>query len=82
MLISLIEFVLSDEEILRQRSFSYDWKEPSPRTAIVNKNSYVETADKDYDSNHHIHLCIWASNKLDGQKNIWLQQVNLLLGKL
>ena len=47
---------------------------------VTSDNDNDDSDDDDGQSNNrdHLHLCIWASNKLDGQKSIWLQQVKYL----
>lgn len=33
------------------------------------------TSDRFVNRTHPLHICIWGSNHMDGQKSIWLQQV-------
>ena len=62
-----LEFVLSKVNLKAQRSFSDTWKygydyiEPS---ILTNNKS---------DSNTNV--CFWTSNYMDGQKQIWFQEI-------
>ena len=65
-----IEYVLNASQIELERVHSDVWKHtPLPPPAAL------ETTDQ---SKSPSRICIWGSNKMDGQKMIWLQQVQHL----
>lgn len=60
---SYIEYVLSPDEILKERKF------PIESNAVNIPIDYSSLSLRKY------HICIWGSNMLDGQKSIWLNQI-------
>ena len=64
------EFVLTPQEIAQNRHMMYSYRE-----------AYVRKHEKDTDMTRNtkpIRLCIWGSTQMDGQKHIWLQQLEYL----
>ena len=74
-----IEFVFSRESIEKNRRFSVAWKEGLTDNHIVAtpQKRALET-DDDSKMIKQTRLCIWGTFKMDGQKNIFLKQLQYL----
>ena len=58
-----VEYVLSSENMKKQRVFSDVWKNGYSKQSITSS------------SENQTNVCIWSEGTMDGQKRIWLQQI-------
>jgi glycosyltransferase involved in cell wall biosynthesis len=77
---SLIEHTLSPSQILANRKHSDVWKQykrEMEARSDSGKSTRSNTSSNDLigKPTHDKNVCIWGSNKLDGQKSIWIHQV-------
>ena len=73
-----IEFVLSRESIDKNRRFSVAWKEISNQNHIIKPPQKRASEDESSKTVDQTRLCIWGTFKMDGQKNIFLKQLQYL----
>ena len=78
-----IEFVLSPQEILNERIFanldSINSTEFSISTQLIeNQFCKINEFCDIKQLNKRTKICIWGSNVMDGQKQIWLQQIEYM----
>eukprot|EP01038_Epipyxis_sp_PR26KG_P018321 gene18321-25797_t len=68
---SYIEFVLSPQDIAKQRKFVQHYD-----------NNHINNDNNNYkllnNANKITNVCIWSGNTLDGQKRIWIEMVKYL----
>lgn len=83
-----VEYVASPEVIARDRRFWGGWKLgmiktvadkiAKPTSFLVDMIGAVTQKQGVSAPSHPIHVCIWSSNHIDGQRTIWLQQIQSL----
>ncbi len=64
-----IEFTLNNADIHKERLYTTDWKQPDATSSPKTVGPAPEEKT----------ICIWGSNSLDGQKRIWLSQLEHLV---
>jgi len=74
-----IEYVLNNTEMQKHRRITTR-TEKEKKIAALMKQKARETKQVHLDGStlpttHPLHVCIWGSNHMDGQKNIWMQQI-------
>ena len=70
---SYLEFVMSREKLLKHRRIT-NKSEKMSKTKIDMRSTSI--ADDNHDlTDKRRHVCIWGSNQMDGQKQIWLSQL-------
>lgn len=85
-----IEFVLSDEDIKKQRRYVNRMME-NHKYSVESLQQHLHTHSTPKQAPHahvggsatqnddnKVNICIWSSNTMDGQKRIWLQQIEHL----
>lgn len=92
MYVGMIEFLWSRKDILSQRKFSsgtHTIRRILEQRNIENLDSGVLSDDfrhgshkDEFSSAEPSRVCIWASNVMDGQKNIWLNQIEYMDSRL
>lgn len=64
-----IEFTLNNADIQKERLYTTDWRRPDATVSLTTVGPALGEKT----------ICIWGSNSLDGQKRIWLSQLEHLV---
>eukprot|EP00605_Chrysophyceae_sp_TOSAG23-4_P000668 GSChrysophyteH1.ASY1.ANO1.750.1 assembled CDS len=73
-----VEFVLEASELQQQRVFSTPKTHMPPLLSSAAASPRARPGQLVDHGDDKVHVCIWASNVLDGQKRIFLQQISNL----
>jgi glycosyltransferase involved in cell wall biosynthesis len=76
--IGYIEYVLPPEDIEKNRQYATPWKGFELSNALPELSGSPKAAHERTRNHNPIHVCIWGSYVMDGQKNIYLQQIEFM----